>query len=94
MTTPKQKKQPKTSREVLHYARKRGATFEEGKKHTKVYGSIPGRPVSVPRHSGDIPTGTLGSIMSGLRAIGLLMLVLSVPVCLTIWLVAGLSGMY
>ena len=90
----KPKRQPKTSREVLRYARKRGATFEEGRRHTKVYGPIPGRPVSVPRHQKDIPRGTLGSIMDGLRAIGLLVLVLSVPVCLAVWLVVGLNGMY
>ena len=90
---PKQKRQPKTAREVLSHARKAGGRTEEGRRHTKVYGPKPGH-VAVPRHTGDIPRGTLGSIMSGLRAIGLLLLVLAVPICLIVWLITGLGSIY
>lgn len=89
---PKQSKQPRTSREVLRLARRTGGTVVHGGRHDKVYGPRPGH-VAVPRHGGDLPTGTLHAIMKGLRAIGLFLLVLAIPICLTVWLVAGLSGM-
>lgn len=88
----KQARRPKTSREVLRVARKHGGTVVHGKRHDKVYGPRPGH-VAVPRHQGDIPTGTLSSIMKGLRVIGLLVLLLATPVCLVVWLTAGLLRM-
>ena len=91
---PKQIKQPKNRREVLKYGRKLGGQVVEGGKHTKIYNPKTGRSVQVARHSGDIPRGTLHSIISKLNAMFLVLLLFSIPICLIAWLVVGLSGMY
>ena len=61
-------KQPRTRREVLKYGKKLGGVIVEGGRHTKIYNPETGRSVPVPRHSGDIPRGTMGSILKTLGA--------------------------
>ena len=88
VTMAKQGKQPRTRREVISYAVKRGGRIVEGGRHTKIYG--PYGHTEVHRHRGDIPRGTLSGIMRKLRLIGLATLVLGIPICLGAWLAVGL----
>lgn len=90
--TSKQGKRPRSRQEVLKYGRKLGGVVVEGGRHTKIYNPETGQHVAVPRHSGDLARGTLSAITSRLKAMFLVLVMLSIPVCLAVWLVAGLSG--
>lgn len=75
-------KTPRTRREVLKYGKKLGGVVVEGGRHTKIYNPDTGRSVSVPRHPGDIPRGTLGSILKNLDAMFFVAVVLLIPACM------------
>jgi len=77
-------KRPSNRREVLRYGRKLGGEIVEGGRHTKIYNPSTGRHVAVPRHSGDIPTGTLHAITRRLTTMFLILTLLVVPICLAI----------
>jgi len=75
------KRQPKTSREIVAHARKRGGIVVEGSRHTKIYGSGGASPPAiVPRHNGQLGRGLLAAIYRQLAAIGLALFLIGVPV--------------
>ena len=77
----KMKRLPKTSREIVSYAQKRGGVIVEGSRHTKVYGSGgDGPPCVVPRHTGQLGRGLVSAIFRQLAAIGLALFLFGIPV--------------
>jgi len=77
----KMRRRPKTSREIISHARGRGGIVVEGSRHTKIYSpDVPGRPVVVPRHGGQLGRGLLSAIFRQLAAIGLMLFLVGVPV--------------
>lgn len=61
----------KSSRDFIRLATSRGAEIREGGSHTKIIGPGGGI-VPIPRHTGDLPTGTRRSIARMLKLIGVL----------------------
>ncbi|SMG09120.1 type II toxin-antitoxin system HicA family toxin [Paraburkholderia susongensis] len=51
--------------EFVRWLASQGATFREGKKHTKVY--LNGRQTVIPRHAADVKTGTVEGIKKQLN---------------------------
>jgi len=83
----KMKRQPKTSREIIAHARRRGGVVVEGSRHTKIYGSDGnGCPVVVPRHNGQLGRGLLAAIFRQLAAIGLMLFLFGIPVLVAVLL--------
>jgi len=77
----KMKRQPKTSREIISHARGRGGIVVEGSRHTKIYSpDVPGRPVVIPRHNGQLGRGLLAAIFRQMAAIGLMLFLFGIPV--------------
>lgn len=70
----------KTARQFHRAVNKQGGYAAEGGRHTKLYHPAGGS-VAVPRHSGDIATGTRASIVRGLLALGFLAVLL---ICLIV----------
>lgn len=64
--------QCKTSDEFLKLARKQ-ANIREGGRHSVVYNDL--GQCAIPRHKGDLPTGTRCSIAKTLKLMGLTLLV-------------------
>jgi len=75
------RRQPKTHREIVSYARRRGGLVVEGSRHTKIYGpGGGGPPVIVPRHNGQLGRGLLAAIFRQMAAVGLMLFLVGVPV--------------
>lgn len=63
----------KTASEFCRAAARQGGEVRGGGRHDKIY--LDGRgPVPIPRHSGDIPTGTRRSIVRALLTLGFMLL--------------------
>jgi len=78
----------RTPRQFQRAVRKQGGYVEGGGRHDKLCGPNGGK-VPLPRHSGDLPTGTRSSIAKALLAIGFL-----VCLCTTVYSIAAAIGYY
>lgn len=52
-------------KEFVRWLAEQGATFKEGSNHLKVY--LNGKQTVIPRHSGDLKTGTVNAIKKQLN---------------------------
>jgi predicted RNA binding protein YcfA (HicA-like mRNA interferase family) len=75
----KQLEDCRTAREIVSYSECHGGYIKEGGSHTKIVGPTGGI-CPVPRHNGDLPSGTLRSIIRMLKLIGIIALVITVMV--------------
>lgn len=67
--------QCRSGEDFLKFASKRGAAIVQGGRHAKV---VTGRGVvAVPRHRGDMPTGTRHAILKAFARLGLLAIFLT-----------------
>lgn len=66
--------QCKSGEDFLSFASKRGAEVVQGGRHAKVVTER--GVVAVPRHKGDLPTGTRRSILKSFLQLGLVMMFL------------------
>lgn len=75
MGRPKTVKRCKTHDEFVSCVQRQGGEMSNGRRHTKLW--MPGEPgkVMVPRHRGDLATGTRHSIQRGLLALGFLLII-------------------
>lgn len=56
-----------TPKEIKKKARAEGWIIEQGRRHElATHPNKPGMQVAIPRHAGDIPTGTLNKILKDL----------------------------
>jgi hypothetical protein len=69
MTKPKKPTELRDPDKLIRYAKKQGARVEQGGRHTKLY--VNGALIPVPRHRGNLATGTFWSIIKGLMAAGI-----------------------
>lgn len=69
-------KQCKDAQDFLKYAKKQGAGVQEGGNHTLIV-TQKGK-CAIPRHKGDLATGTRFSIIKTFIAIGLVVILLTV----------------
>ena len=67
--------QCKSGEDFLSFASKRGAEVVQGGRHAKVV--TPRGAVAVPRHKGDLPTGTRHSILKAFLQLGLTLLLMA-----------------
>jgi len=74
---PKKLEACKTHDDFVSYSRKRKARVEPGGRHTLIFPPEGGL-VPVPRHKGDLATGTRYSIIKALTALGMAGLVIMV----------------
>lgn len=66
----------KSHDDLVGYAAGRGARIVEGGRHTKVYGPEGGM-APIPRHRGDLATGTRCAIIRAFKLMGLAVLALA-----------------
>jgi len=80
------------ARQFRLVVRRQGGHVDAGKRHDIARGRDGQGCVPIPRHTGDLATGTRSAITKMLVALGFVVFVIGPPVVLLLWLVRGLQG--